>query len=182
MNWFELKGLLSSGQRLVLMILCLVCLGKRSLTFRLHRPPPFNHIGQTHMGSSPWSAARTVHMPAKVSKLQSVTFILQTLTLHAYPLLAMYSCCTALRGLQRIAVAPLSITKGAVGKVQREMSSLPRVYVTRQIPPEGLKILRESGQWVTKMSCSSQTYSIAAPEMDFNLMHVVWNVFFVKFI
>eukprot|EP00063_Salmo_salar_P064828 XP_014039663.1 PREDICTED: glyoxylate reductase/hydroxypyruvate reductase-like isoform X2 [Salmo salar] len=55
----------------------------------------------------------------------------------------------ALRRLQRIAVAPLnslSITGGLPGAVQREMSSLPRVYITRQIPPEGLKILSESGQ------------------------------------
>ncbi|TMS23249.1 Glyoxylate reductase/hydroxypyruvate reductase [Larimichthys crocea] len=52
----------------------------------------------------------------------------------------------ALRGLQRIAVAPLNITGGLTGNVQREMSTLLRVYVTRQIPPEGLKILRESGQ------------------------------------
>ncbi|KAG8014819.1 Glyoxylate reductase/hydroxypyruvate reductase [Nibea albiflora] len=52
----------------------------------------------------------------------------------------------ALRGLQRIAVAPLNITGGLTSNVQREMSTLPRVYVTRQIPPEGLKILRESGQ------------------------------------
>ncbi|XP_036790261.1 glyoxylate reductase/hydroxypyruvate reductase isoform X2 [Oncorhynchus mykiss] len=51
--------------------------------------------------------------------------------------------------LQRIAVVPLnslSITGGLPGAVQREMSSLPRVYITRQIPPEGLKILSESGQ------------------------------------
>ncbi|XP_052360842.1 glyoxylate reductase/hydroxypyruvate reductase-like [Oncorhynchus keta] len=51
--------------------------------------------------------------------------------------------------LQRIAVAPLnslSSTGGLPGAVQREMSSLPRVYITRQIPPEGLKILSESGQ------------------------------------
>ncbi|KAM9315188.1 LOW QUALITY PROTEIN: glyoxylate reductase/hydroxypyruvate reductase [Pholidichthys leucotaenia] len=48
----------------------------------------------------------------------------------------------ALRRLQRIAVSPLNHT----GKVQRDMSTLPRVYVTRQIPPEGLKILRESGE------------------------------------
>uniref|UniRef100_A0AAZ3SIX6 Glyoxylate reductase/hydroxypyruvate reductase n=1 Tax=Oncorhynchus tshawytscha TaxID=74940 RepID=A0AAZ3SIX6_ONCTS len=51
--------------------------------------------------------------------------------------------------LQRIAVAPLNslrITRGLPGTVQREMSSLPRVYITRQIPPEGLKILSESGQ------------------------------------
>uniref|UniRef100_A0A4W5JH72 Glyoxylate reductase/hydroxypyruvate reductase b n=1 Tax=Hucho hucho TaxID=62062 RepID=A0A4W5JH72_9TELE len=45
----------------------------------------------------------------------------------------------ALRRLQRIAVAPLKscITGGLPGAVQREMSSLPRVYITRQIPPEG---------------------------------------------
>ncbi|XP_073323450.1 glyoxylate reductase/hydroxypyruvate reductase [Pagrus major] len=52
----------------------------------------------------------------------------------------------ALRQLQRIAVTPLNITGGLTSNVLREMSTLPRVYVTRQIPPEGLKILRESGQ------------------------------------
>uniref|UniRef100_A0A3Q3IJW6 Glyoxylate reductase/hydroxypyruvate reductase n=1 Tax=Monopterus albus TaxID=43700 RepID=A0A3Q3IJW6_MONAL len=52
----------------------------------------------------------------------------------------------ALCRLQRITVTPLNITRGLTGNVQREMSNLPRVYVARQIPPEGLKILRESGQ------------------------------------
>uniref|UniRef100_A0A8C7YY35 Glyoxylate reductase/hydroxypyruvate reductase n=1 Tax=Oryzias sinensis TaxID=183150 RepID=A0A8C7YY35_9TELE len=52
----------------------------------------------------------------------------------------------ALRRLQKIAVAPLSIKEGIASNVQREMSTLQRVYVTRQIPPEGLKILKESGQ------------------------------------
>lgn len=58
----------------------------------------------------------------------------------------MLSSSMALRQLQRIAVAPLSFTGGAAIKVLREMSTLPRVYVTRQIPPEGLKILKDSGQ------------------------------------
>ncbi|XP_062334001.1 glyoxylate reductase/hydroxypyruvate reductase b [Osmerus eperlanus] len=52
----------------------------------------------------------------------------------------------ALRRLQRIAVTPLTTAGGLTGAVQRQMSTLPRVYITRQIPPEGLKILRESGQ------------------------------------
>ncbi|XP_069553558.1 glyoxylate reductase/hydroxypyruvate reductase [Brachyistius frenatus] len=52
----------------------------------------------------------------------------------------------ALRRLQRLAVTPLNVTGALTSKVQREMSTLPRVYVTRQIPPEGLKILQESGQ------------------------------------
>ncbi|MEQ2279331.1 hypothetical protein AMECASPLE_008359 [Ameca splendens] len=52
----------------------------------------------------------------------------------------------ALHRLQRLAVAPLSFTGGATSQVLREMSTLPRVYVTRQIPPEGLRILRDSGQ------------------------------------
>uniref|UniRef100_A0A3P9D2S6 Glyoxylate reductase/hydroxypyruvate reductase n=2 Tax=Haplochromini TaxID=319058 RepID=A0A3P9D2S6_9CICH len=52
----------------------------------------------------------------------------------------------ALRRLQKIAVTPLNITGGLTSNIQREMSTLPRVYVTRQIPPEGLKILRKSGQ------------------------------------
>ncbi|KAF0037451.1 hypothetical protein F2P81_010325 [Scophthalmus maximus] len=50
----------------------------------------------------------------------------------------------ALRRLQRI--TPLNVTGVLTSNVRREMSSLPRVYVTRQIPPEGLKTLRESGQ------------------------------------
>ncbi|XP_040001226.1 glyoxylate reductase/hydroxypyruvate reductase b [Xiphias gladius] len=52
----------------------------------------------------------------------------------------------ALRRLQQIAVTPLNVTGGLTSNVQREMSTLPRVYVTRQIPPEGLRILRECGQ------------------------------------
>ncbi|XP_041641557.1 glyoxylate reductase/hydroxypyruvate reductase b [Cheilinus undulatus] len=52
----------------------------------------------------------------------------------------------ALRRLQRIAVAPLNVIGGLTSSVQREMSTMQRVYVTRQIPPDGLKILRESGQ------------------------------------
>ncbi|XP_042341595.1 glyoxylate reductase/hydroxypyruvate reductase b [Plectropomus leopardus] len=52
----------------------------------------------------------------------------------------------ALRRLQQIAVAPWNVTGGLTSNVQRKMSTLPRVYVTRQIPPEGLRILRESGQ------------------------------------
>ncbi|CAI5680266.1 unnamed protein product [Oreochromis niloticus] len=52
----------------------------------------------------------------------------------------------ALRRLQKIAVTPLNITGSLTSNIQREMSTLPRIYVTRQIPPEGLKILRESGQ------------------------------------
>ncbi|CAN9510432.1 unnamed protein product [Ophioblennius macclurei] len=53
---------------------------------------------------------------------------------------------TALRRLQGIAVTPLKLSGNQAGKVHREMSSLPRVYVTRQIPPEGLRILQESGK------------------------------------
>ncbi|XP_037326932.2 glyoxylate reductase/hydroxypyruvate reductase b [Pungitius pungitius] len=50
----------------------------------------------------------------------------------------------ALRRLQRVAAAPLTggLTSGAL----RKMSTLQRVYVTRQIPPEGLRVLRESGR------------------------------------
>lgn len=43
-------------------------------------------------------------------------------------------------------MTPLKITGAVTGNMQRELSTLPKVYVTRQIPPEGLKILRESGQ------------------------------------
>ncbi|XP_047220745.1 glyoxylate reductase/hydroxypyruvate reductase b [Girardinichthys multiradiatus] len=60
--------------------------------------------------------------------------------------MAMLSSLMALRRLQRLAVAPLSFAGGATTQVLREMSTLPRVYVTRQIPPEGLRILRDSGQ------------------------------------
>ncbi|XP_034043395.1 glyoxylate reductase/hydroxypyruvate reductase b [Thalassophryne amazonica] len=52
----------------------------------------------------------------------------------------------ALRRFQRIAATPVNVTGRLVATVQREMSTLPRVYITRQIPPEGLRILRESGQ------------------------------------
>ncbi|XP_019732026.1 glyoxylate reductase/hydroxypyruvate reductase [Hippocampus comes] len=52
----------------------------------------------------------------------------------------------ALRQLQRATVKPLALTGAPVGVMQRDMSTLPRVYVTRQIPPEGLRILHESGQ------------------------------------
>ncbi|XP_040043267.2 glyoxylate reductase/hydroxypyruvate reductase [Gasterosteus aculeatus] len=49
----------------------------------------------------------------------------------------------ALRRIQRVAAVPLTgLTSGAL----RKMSTLQRVYVTRQIPPEGLRILRESGR------------------------------------
>ncbi|KAI4895448.1 hypothetical protein NFI96_011961 [Prochilodus magdalenae] len=47
---------------------------------------------------------------------------------------------TALRRLA-LQTAPLSLAGP-----RRDMSALPRVYVTRQIPPRGLQILRESGQ------------------------------------
>ncbi|CAM9101395.1 unnamed protein product [Lampetra planeri] len=49
----------------------------------------------------------------------------------------------ALRQLQRVTPSKVS---GGLSSVQREMATLPKVYVTRQIPPEGLRILRESGQ------------------------------------
>ncbi|KAM7419180.1 hypothetical protein PAMA_016344 [Pampus argenteus] len=60
--------------------------------------------------------------------------------------MAMWCSRTALHRLQQVAVTSLNITGGLTNIVQRKMSTLPRVYVTRQIPPEGLKILRESGQ------------------------------------
>ncbi|KAL7855906.1 hypothetical protein AOLI_G00195100 [Acnodon oligacanthus] len=47
---------------------------------------------------------------------------------------------TALRRLA-LRTAPLSLAG-----FRRDMSALPRVYVTRQIPPRGLQILRESGR------------------------------------
>ncbi|XP_029365451.1 glyoxylate reductase/hydroxypyruvate reductase isoform X1 [Echeneis naucrates] len=58
----------------------------------------------------------------------------------------MWCRCVALRPLQQLAVTSLNTTGLLTRNLQREMSTLPRVYVTRQIPPEGLKILRESGQ------------------------------------
>ncbi|KAG7458829.1 hypothetical protein MATL_G00224730 [Megalops atlanticus] len=51
----------------------------------------------------------------------------------------------SLRRLQRIVVAPLN-TSSPVNAMQRAKSTLPRVYVTRKIPPEGLKILSQSGE------------------------------------
>uniref|UniRef100_A0A3Q3W0S4 Glyoxylate reductase/hydroxypyruvate reductase n=1 Tax=Mola mola TaxID=94237 RepID=A0A3Q3W0S4_MOLML len=60
--------------------------------------------------------------------------------------MAIWRGCTVLRCLQQIAVTPLNITGGLTSNVQRKMSTLPRVYITRQIPPEGLKILRQSGE------------------------------------
>uniref|UniRef100_A0A3B4BKA2 Glyoxylate reductase/hydroxypyruvate reductase n=1 Tax=Periophthalmus magnuspinnatus TaxID=409849 RepID=A0A3B4BKA2_9GOBI len=50
----------------------------------------------------------------------------------------------ALRPLQRLSVTRLNLS--AAKTLQKNMSTLQRVYVTRQIPPDGLKILRESGQ------------------------------------
>lgn len=64
--------------------------------------------------------------------------------------LAMWCGRVALRQLQR--VTPLNTPGGLTSFVQREMSTQSRVYITRQIPPEGLRILRESGQWVM-VSC-----------------------------
>ncbi|KAK2816993.1 hypothetical protein Q5P01_025184 [Channa striata] len=52
----------------------------------------------------------------------------------------------ALCRLQRIAVTPVNIAGGLTGNNKREISTLPQVYVTRQIPPEGVKILCDSGQ------------------------------------
>ncbi|XP_065131070.2 glyoxylate reductase/hydroxypyruvate reductase [Paramisgurnus dabryanus] len=49
----------------------------------------------------------------------------------------------AIRRLQRIGV---EIAPCTAAGFQRAMSTLPRVYVTRQIPPDGLDILRKSGQ------------------------------------
>lgn len=53
-------------------------------------------------------------------------------------------CGTALRPLQRLSATFLK--SSSIQILQKEMSTLQRVYVTRQIPPDGLKILRESGQ------------------------------------
>ncbi|XP_026158680.1 glyoxylate reductase/hydroxypyruvate reductase [Mastacembelus armatus] len=52
---------------------------------------------------------------------------------------------TALLCLQRTAVT-LNITGSLTSNIKKKMSTLPRVYVSRQIPPGGLEILRESGQ------------------------------------
>ncbi|XP_072526436.1 glyoxylate reductase/hydroxypyruvate reductase isoform X1 [Salminus brasiliensis] len=46
----------------------------------------------------------------------------------------------------RTALRRLVLQEAPLAGFQRDMSSLPRVYVTRQIPPRGLQILRESGQ------------------------------------
>ncbi|XP_068607204.1 glyoxylate reductase/hydroxypyruvate reductase [Brachionichthys hirsutus] len=52
----------------------------------------------------------------------------------------------ALRGIRRVAVPPVNMTERLTRSVERAASTLPRIYVTRQIPPEGLKTIRESGQ------------------------------------
>ncbi|KAJ8247802.1 hypothetical protein GJAV_G00250690 [Gymnothorax javanicus] len=51
----------------------------------------------------------------------------------------------SLRRLQRLVVALLN-TSSPLISMQRAKSTLPRVYVSRKIPPEGLRILNESGQ------------------------------------
>lgn len=53
-------------------------------------------------------------------------------------------CSAALRPLQRLSATCLN--SNSTEFLQKKMSTLQRVYVTRQIPPDGLKILRESGQ------------------------------------
>ncbi|KAK7929425.1 hypothetical protein WMY93_005820 [Mugilogobius chulae] len=53
-------------------------------------------------------------------------------------------CSVAVRRLQRLSVSHLNLSPTQI--LQKKMSTLQRVYVTRQIPPDGLKILRESGQ------------------------------------
>ncbi|XP_072563043.1 glyoxylate reductase/hydroxypyruvate reductase isoform X1 [Paramormyrops kingsleyae] len=54
----------------------------------------------------------------------------------------MWNSRISLRSLQQIAVG----AHGRLDAMQRAKSTLPRVYVTRKVPPEGLKILRQSGQ------------------------------------
>ncbi|KAG5286869.1 hypothetical protein AALO_G00019660 [Alosa alosa] len=53
----------------------------------------------------------------------------------------MWSSRVAVQRLQRIAAAQLTIST-----MHRAQSTLPRVYVTRSMPPDGLDILRKSGQ------------------------------------
>ncbi|KTF87666.1 hypothetical protein cypCar_00002908 [Cyprinus carpio] len=53
-------------------------------------------------------------------------------------MLVMWCSRTALGRLQRI--APCTVTG-----FNRAMSTLPKVFVTRKVPPEGLDILRKSG-------------------------------------
>ncbi|XP_017581014.1 glyoxylate reductase/hydroxypyruvate reductase b [Pygocentrus nattereri] len=50
-------------------------------------------------------------------------------------------CSRTALGRLALQTAPLSLAG-----FRRDMSALPRVYVTRQIPPRGLQVLRESGQ------------------------------------
>ncbi|KAL4640254.1 glyoxylate reductase/hydroxypyruvate reductase-like [Arapaima gigas] len=49
---------------------------------------------------------------------------------------------SSLRRLERIAVSAWHPVKS----MQRERSALPRVYISRKVPPEGLDIIRQSGQ------------------------------------
>ncbi|XP_076848604.1 glyoxylate reductase/hydroxypyruvate reductase [Brachyhypopomus gauderio] len=55
-------------------------------------------------------------------------------------------CNTALRRLQRIGLSVVPVAPVAVAAIRRAMSSVPRVYVTRKVPPQGLQILQTSGQ------------------------------------
>lgn len=109
---------------------------------RLHELPPSDSIG--------WHARK----PPPELEPSSCTSAQHTPKFHRHlpdtcPLCLrfdMWCSRSALRRLQQVAVTPLNITGAVTGNMQRGMSTLPRVYVTRQIPPEGLKILRESGQ------------------------------------
>lgn len=96
--------------------------------------------------TSPWTWAKLLHIRMAHSKVPPSPLGHLPTRLRSNN---MWCSRSVLRRLQQIAVTPLNITGAVTGNMQRGMSTLPRVYVTRQMPPEGLKILRESGQWVT---------------------------------
>lgn len=117
-------------------------------TFRLCnglQTPALLSYWLVHKGASPLICSQN-HTQIPQQSPESTHPTLWTLCPRTYA--AMWCSRMALRRLQKIAVTPLNITGGLTSNIQREMSTLRRVYVTRQIPPEGLKILRKSGQWV----------------------------------
>lgn len=113
--------------------------------FQTSRTPSLWSYWIARKHTSPWTWAKLLHLHAAHSKVPPSPLGHLPTCLR----FDMWCSRSALRRLQQIAVTPLNITGAVTGNMQRGMSTLPRVYITRQIPPEGLKILRESGQWVT---------------------------------
>lgn len=131
-------------------LLCCRCLGQSLSTSDFGDTLPQIILVQSHRQEPPlpWTIAKIMHKHKAASELQSATTNPRLPAHRFFSLVEMWCTRMALRRLQRIAITPLNISGGLTSNMQREMSTLPRVYVTRQIPPEGLKILRQSGQWV----------------------------------